>query len=79
MTKRHLNTSSCMQSFNTRVALPPVVERVGEVGGGGTGVTPCCMHEVTACIYIQGDEKPTLKWSFVNKNRREGYFCFFVT
>ena len=29
---------------------------------------------VTACIYIQGDEKPTLKWSFLNKNRREGYF-----
>ena len=52
---------------------------MGEVGGGGTGVTPCCMHEVTACIYIQGDEKPTLKWPFVNKNRREGYFCFFVT
>ena len=73
MTKRHLNTSS------SRVALPPVVERVGEVGGGGTGVTPCCMHEVTACIYIQGDEKPTLKWSFFNKNKREGYFSFFVT
>ena len=52
---------------------------MGEVGGGGTGVTPCFMHEVTACIYIQDDEKPTLKWSFVNKIRREGYFSFFVT
>ena len=25
------------------------------------------LHEVTACIYKQGDEKPAMKWSFLTK------------
>lgn len=25
------------------------------------------LHEITACIYKQGDEKPAMKWSFLHK------------
>ena len=25
------------------------------------------LHEVTSCIYEQGDEKPAMKWSFLTK------------
>ena len=34
------------------------------------------LHEVTACISKQGDEKPTLKWSFLAKTSRRGSFSF---
>ena len=27
------------------------------------------LHEVTACIYKQGDEKPAMKWSFLTKKK----------
>lgn len=28
------------------------------------------LHEVTACIYKQGDEKPAMKWSFLTKKKK---------
>ena len=34
------------------------------------------LHEVTGCIFKQGDEKPTMKWSFLTKIELEGNWCF---
>ena len=34
------------------------------------------LHEITACIYKQGDEKPGMKWSFLHKVVTESLVSF---
>ena len=60
MTKRDLNTSSCMESFKTRVALPPVVVGVGE-GMGDWGYTINCPATVLrSCRYCRIEDIITI-------------------